>query len=46
MDFSDCLMLLAVSIIPLGVLEVVKCVRNLRRDGTSVREEFQAKPIV
>lgn len=32
MPLSDCLLLLAVSAIPLAVLELVKCARNLRRD--------------
>ena len=45
MSFSDCLMLLIVSLIPLAVLEVVKYVRNLRKDGTSADEEFQGAPI-
>ncbi len=44
MDFSDCLMLLIVSVIPLAVLEVVKYVRNPRKDGTSADEEFQGAP--
>lgn len=35
MPLSDCLMLLAVSAIPLAVLELVKCARNLRRDRTA-----------
>lgn len=45
MDISDCLMLLLVSAIPLAVLEAVKCVRNLRKDGISADEEFQGAPI-
>ncbi|MBX3732868.1 MAG: cation-translocating P-type ATPase [Verrucomicrobiae bacterium] len=45
MDISDCLMLLLVSAIPLAVLEAVKCVRNLRKDGISTDEEFQGAPI-
>ncbi len=44
MPFSDCLMLLAVSIVPLGVLEVVKCVRNLRKNRASTHEQFQRSP--
>jgi len=40
MDIADCLMLLLVSGIPLAVLEVVKYVRNLRKDGTSANEEY------
>ncbi len=46
MEFSDCLMLLIVSVIPLAVLEVVKYVRNLRRDAASAHEEFQGTPTV
>ena len=46
MAFSDCLMLLVVSVIPLAVLEVVKCVQNLRRDGASTHGGFQRSPTV
>jgi Ca2+-transporting ATPase len=46
MDISECLMLLIVSAIPLAVLEVMKCTRNLRRGGASTREEVQGTPTV
>jgi Ca2+-transporting ATPase len=46
MAFSDCLMLLVASVIPLAVLEVVKCVQNLRSDGASTHEGFQRSPTV
>ncbi len=41
MAFSDCLILLIVSGIPLAVLEVLKYLRNLRRDLSSSHEQVQ-----
>ncbi len=41
MSFSDCVMLLAVSLIPLAVLEVVKYLRNLQRDRVPAHQQFQ-----
>ena len=45
MDFSDCLMLLIVSVIPLAVLEVLKYVRNLWKSGAWADGEFQGAPV-
>ena len=46
MSFGDCLMLLAISTVPLLVIEVVKAVRNLRNVGAPGRDQFRGTPTV
>jgi Ca2+-transporting ATPase len=44
MPFSDCLMLLAVSTVPLVMIEIMKWFRNRRRDRSPDREQLQGTP--